>query len=53
MIELDPLEAYDLGEFGQALVNVGVFQLSLFNFLYSPFAQSSSFFPRIIKLTQF
>jgi len=38
--------------FGKFWASAGVFQLSLFNFVYSPFAQSSSFFPKIMKLTQ-
>jgi len=33
------------------LVSVDAFQLSLFSFIYSPSAQSSSFSPRILKLT--
>jgi len=36
----------------EALVSVDAFQLSLFGFVYFPFAQSSSFFPKILKLTQ-
>jgi len=41
-----------LGEFGRAWVNVDAFQLSLVGFIYFPSAQSSPFFPRIMKLTQ-
>jgi len=52
-IEQDPLGACGLGEFGRALVSVGAFQLSHFSFVYSFFAQSSSFFPKILKLIQF
>jgi len=52
LLERDPLGASGLGEFGRALVNAGVFQLSHFSFIYSPFAQSSPFFSRILKLTQ-
>jgi len=52
LLEQDPLVASGLGEFLQALVSARAFQLSLFGFVYSPFAQSSSFFPRILKLTQ-
>jgi len=48
----DPLGAFGLGEFGRALVSVGAFQLSLSSFVYSLFAQSSQFFPRILKLTE-
>jgi len=43
--------AFGLGEFGRALVSVGAFQLFLFSLVYFPFAQSSPFFPRILKLT--
>jgi len=35
-----------------ALVSVDAFQLSLFNFVYFPFAQLSPFSPRILKLSQ-
>jgi len=41
-----------LGEFGRALVNDGAFQLSFFSFVYFPFAKSSLFFSRTLKLTQ-
>jgi len=33
------------------LVSVDAFQLSLFSFVYFPFAQSSPFSPRFLKLT--
>jgi len=48
----DPLGASSLGKFGQALVSDGAFQLSVFSFVYSLFAQSSPFFPKILKLTK-
>jgi len=37
-----------LGQLGDA----SAFQLSIFIFVYSPFAQLSPFFPRTLKLTQ-
>jgi len=40
-----------LSELGRALVSVGALQLSLLNFVYSPFALSSPFFHKILKLT--
>jgi len=46
------LGAFGLGEFGRAWVSAGAFQLSPFSFLYSSFALSSPFFPRILKLRQ-
>jgi len=51
-LEQDALVVCGLREFGQVLVSAGTFQLSVFSFVYSPFAQSSLFFPRILKLTQ-
>jgi len=51
-LERDRMGASGLGEFERALVSVGAFQLSLFSFVYSPFAQSSPFFLRVLKLTQ-
>jgi len=51
-LEQDPLVTSGLGEFGRALVGASAFQLSLFSFVYSPFAQSYPFFPGILKLTQ-
>jgi len=48
----DSLGVSGLGEFRRALVSIGAFQLFLFSFVYSPFVQSSPFFPRILKLTQ-
>jgi len=51
-LEQDPLRVSGLGDFRRALLSAGMFQLCLFSFVYSPFAQLSSFFPRIPKLTQ-
>jgi len=41
-----------LGEIELACASAGAFQLSLFIFIYSPFALSSPFFSKIPKLTQ-